>query len=979
MKTEKKIWEEVIFPEFNDNLIIHFEVPIWDNEVDFEITLEIFWNKNKIDRYIPINIFFSTPCYIEYTFENGITIKGTLAIKKFSDFHSKDTLGVFADFHYYKNLNASYIWHTEGFLIGFGYKIIEEETEVIVIEEAIIRKKEISNIAEINPTVTTNSYTDLFPYIYVSGWPKISESEKNWNFFTYIPFTKSPPLSKFTDKLTTLKAANNRIGIQSEAVSFINGEGDYKNEYVSNVKKLSLYINGFLTLYNDFEKYHNLTCVVEEVCDFFKIDTDTFLTYLNSNNYFDEKERVWESYFALIIEMGYQNNDLEKIIKVLTLCNFLEIVFNNLNETKSITTINQKKLSNLFCASIILDSTIFPLPPYSILSPPSDKSNVIFPFAIGDLHLVKYKLLRYEMGEMASITSIMPGEKRKLVNRKLDRTEDKEISKNSTFNQSSNTNNEQNNDFNEELWNAIAETMETTEYPGNGLTSTYGPPTNVTIKGSFTKTNTTQTPDKKQLSSFAKKILNRTKQRVSEKINKVRAHTELKELEDTSISFLNNSNNTEPVYGIYCWLNKVYQAKVINYGNRMLFSFIVPNPADEYIKQLETLDNNDLTKPKSLEDFETSNTKHVFTYTDITTSNYLEMCQYYNIQNFPLPPQDTIVVSDVVNLSESKLISLPSGYCAKSASIEYAFGSGQSEAIINGFLGQNSFTLNRSEGLIGTKDFSILKKEQTTISVSVAYNATLEISPPNTGFDFKMGTEISCSPLPQTILSWQISLYQLLYDASIAKMEEYNLKINSSGIKKGSPNPLSERLTVKVALEKQIRKQLLENALQVKGLSSNSIYSQSNPSMQYNQPEIIQYLNSAIEWNEMSYTFFDQYDNQGDLFAVSSVSPDFFSAFLKSNYARVVIPINPLFNYGFLYFLNTGIIWTINDSFTPCFDDFNSDKRANIDQLSVVYELKKTFQTLYPKQELIDSWEVLIPTSMQILQNKKFLNIKNHE
>ncbi len=979
MKIEKKIWEERIFPNFDDNLVIHFEIPIWNNEFDLEIGLEIFWKKNRIDCYIPINIFYSTPCYIEYTFENGITIKGTLTIKKFSDFHSKDTLGIFADFHYYKKLKESYIWHTEGFLISFGYPFIEEETEVVVIEEVIVGKKENTIPIEENPIVTASNYTDLFPYIYVSGWPKINSSEKEGNFFTYSPFTKSPPLSTFTAKLVTLKKALSRVAMQNEVILFINGSGSYQNEYVTNVKKLTGHINGFLSLYTDFERYENLTQVVEVVSEFFKINTNDFLKYLKSDGYNSEKERVWETYFALIIEMGYQSNDLEQIIKVLTLCNFLELVFDNLNPTQTATTISQKRLSCLLCASIILDTAIFPLPPYATLSPPGVNSITLFPYAIGNLQLVKYKLLRYEMGEMASITSVMPGEKRKLVNRMLDRTEDKEVSKNNTFTESINTNNEQNNDFNKELWNAIAETKEVTEYPDPGLVSTYGPPTNITIKGTSTRTYTTQTPDKKQISYFAKKILNKTTQRVSEKINKVRAHTQLKELEDTSISFLNNSKSSEPVYGIYCWLNKVYQAKVINYGNRMLFSFIVPNPASNYIAQIEVLENNDLTQPKALEDFETGSTKSTFTYTDVTTNNYLEMCQYYQIQKFPLPPQDTIVVSDVVSLSESKLISLPDGYSATLASIKYAFGAGETEAIVSGFLGQNVFTLKRSEGLTGSKDFPKLNKEQKDITVSVVYNPNLQISPPNTELDFQLSVEISCTPLSQTILLWQINMYQLLFDAYTLKIDAYNLKISSSGTKKRSTNPLSERLIVKVELEKQIRKQLLQNALQVKGLSSSFINTKSNATMQYNQPEIIQYLNAAIEWSEMSYTFFDQYDNQNDLFAVSSVSPDFFSAFLKSNYAQVVVPITPAFNYGLLYFLNTGIIWTIKDSFAPCFEDYNTDKTVNSDQLSIVNELKKTFPSIYPKQELIDSWEVLIPTSMQILQNKKFLNIKNHE
>jgi hypothetical protein len=166
---------------------------------------------------------------------------------------------------------------------------------------------------------------------------------------------------------------------------------------------------------------------------------------------------------------------------------------------------------------------------------------------------------------------------------------------------------------------------------------------------------------------------------------------------------------------------------------------------------------------------------------------------------------------------------------------------------------------------------------------------------------------------------------------------------------------------------------LIQNALQVKGLPVDKINATEIPNSEFNQPEIVQYLNPALEWNEMSYTFFDEYDNHSSLFSVSSLSSEFFSAFLKAAYARVVIPIAPEFNFGFLYFLYTGIVWTAKDSLVPSFEDTNNDGKINTDQLSIIYELKKHFHKLENLPITIDSWEVLIPTSMQILQNKKHL------
>ena len=714
--------------------------------------------------------------------------------------------------------------------------------------------------------------------------------------------------------------------------------------------------------------------MVAQTCTFFNTDVVDFSEYLKSDAYLENKERLWESYFALIIEMGYENENLKSIIEVLTLCNFLEVVFDHVDSSQDCTILEQDVLRSLINATIVLDKNIFPLPPYlsspPVSSPPVSSTPVILPYAIGDLQLVKYKLARYELGELASITSIMPGEKRKLVNRKLDRVVDKEVSKTISKTDSFTATHENNNDFNEELWNAIAETKENTNYPDPGLVTTYGPPTNITITGEYTKTHTTQTPDKKQLSSFAKKVLNKTTQRLSEKINKVRAYTELKESEDTSVSVVNNSKNKEPVYGMYCWLNKVYQTEVINYGNRMLFSFVIPNPAAAYIEQTEILNGTNLQEPKSLEDF------NIDTYKDITNDNYLEVSQYYQLKNFPLHPQDTIVVSDVVTLSQSKLIALPEVYYAKSATIEFAFGSGQTDTVVSGFLGEYTFTFSQADSVKGIRKEIPLNNEQGKIAVIAVYSPNIQMSPPNSEADFQMGVNISCVPLPQTILAWQIEMYQLLYDAYTEKMTAYNTTIGASHTNKETVNPLAEQLIVKRELGKSIRKQLLQNALEKQGLPLDMLNSDVSASIKYNQPEIIQYLNMALEWNEMSYTFFDEYHNQDDLFSVSSLSPDFFSAFLKATYARVIIPIPPEFNYGFLYFLNTGMVWPSKDRLAPCFDDTNTNGTLNIDQLSIIYKLKKTFLYNKPLPKVVDSWEVLIPTSMQILQDKKTLKIK---
>lgn len=973
MQIIEKKWEDKIFPDIKDGLVIVFKIPVSTDKKDSgEIFAEMFWKNAPGDSYSIPPLVFSSKSNIYYTFKNGITIIGMLQWEKINNPNIIDTDGIWSNFKYYKKDLQTYIWHTEGFLISFNPRKKPEDIVPPPIPIDIIEEDEpIDPNIILKPSNGANLYSDLFPYIYISGWPKISETDKKYNFFGYVSTNSSPPTNTFYDELKTLKSAENRTGMQNEAIAFLEGKTPYQNQFVAEVKKLSGYIGSFTALYNHLETTKSSENIVFVVCSFLKTDVASVLNYLNSTAYKESKERLWDSYFALLIEMGYKSRDLEAIIKNLTICNYLETVFSSLNSRKTATILQSETLSNLFHATILLDKAIFPLPPYST-SPPQSPTLPILPYAIGNLQLVKYKLQRYEMGELAHITSVMPGEKRKVVNRKLDRVTDKEEI--TTYNESTSENKttEKSNDFSKELWKAIAETTQTSNYPDPGLVSTYGPPTNITIMGSYTKAQTTQTPEKKQITLYAKKVLNLTTQRISEKINKVRSHTQLKELEDTATSIFDNSNGKDPAYGMYSWLNKVYKAKVVNYGNRMLFTFLIPNPAANYISQVKIIAGNNLTEPLSPAEL------YIKTYQDITPDNYLALCQYYQLKTFPLAPNTQLVISDIMQLGESKLIGIPKGYEASQATISYAFGEGNATAVVNGFIGKSSFTFDQSKGNTGKQSFD-LNKEQNTIAVGIVSSNVITMSPPSSAIDFQLSVEIISLLNAETLLSWQISIYQLISTAYAEQYEIYNQKSNVSNGKEERVNPLKDYLIVKQELEKGVRQQLQNHIMSTVGLPPNYNDEISSPGINFNYPENAQYINSSLEWNEMTYTFLDEYNSQNELFTVSSLSPDYFSGFLKAAYARVTIPVTPQYNYGFLYFLSTGFIWPSADHFAPCFDDSQIENNTSTDQATIVQELKNVFKEPNLIEKTIDSWEVVIPTSMQMLQKNNLLKIQNHE
>jgi hypothetical protein len=191
---------------------------------------------------------------------------------------------------------------------------------------------------------------------------------KPLDFFQYKPFSKNSVNFTFLAKLAGLKMKGDREQIQNEAIAYIDGIAPYESQYVSNPNDLEGNIGKFKSFYNILNKDKNFAQIIEQTCLFFNTNVNDFLIYLKSDSYLENKERLWESYFALIIEMGFQSENRTAIIKAIGLCNFLETIFNHLDENKLKTTLNTTKLISLFNANIILDKDIFPLPSSSYIS-----------------------------------------------------------------------------------------------------------------------------------------------------------------------------------------------------------------------------------------------------------------------------------------------------------------------------------------------------------------------------------------------------------------------------------------------------------------------------------------------------------------------------------------------------------------------------------------------------------------------------------
>ncbi len=89
-------------------------------------------------------------------------------------------------------------------------------------------------------------------------------------------------------------------------------------------------------------------------------DHGTADTYFTDPAYLADIDRLWQSYFALIIQLGHDRKLLADITLALWLAHILAVTLDPLGKPSALT---PAQLSSLPNATIVLPSAIFPLAP----------------------------------------------------------------------------------------------------------------------------------------------------------------------------------------------------------------------------------------------------------------------------------------------------------------------------------------------------------------------------------------------------------------------------------------------------------------------------------------------------------------------------------------------------------------------------------------------------------------------------------------
>ncbi|WP_296146407.1 hypothetical protein [uncultured Flavobacterium sp.] len=587
---------------------------------------------------------------------------------------------------------------------------------------------------------------------------------------------------------------------------------------------------------------------------------------------------------------------------------------------------------------------------------------------IADYRKVEQEVCCYVPGEVSHIENVMASEYKERSTRRLRRTEDTiTTSKEKESEKLTDSTSTDRFEMNSEVASVLAEDSHIGGYAS--MNAEY-PKIKLSAGADFAN-NTSSEESNSQAVTHAKEITERVLDRVVQKVKEERISKVIEEFEENNKHGFDNRENREHVSGVYRWVDKIYKNKIINYGKRLMYEFMIPEPAAFHKQAVNEISFNDQeTIERPLDPRNEGSLKLTMGSLEGT---YKYWAEKYNATIEALPSKNISVGTefnfdgkggrDPQSWSEKKNIALPDGYKTIDAIVTVsgpAISStnvGRSLAISVGNLRYHTNLGNDNYPLTPNpkgNDPDRLENFEKNIPVSI-YFITYHAGIANINLKLERTESV--------FQQWQQETFSAIIEAYETKLEEYNAKVKelkALQTEKKRSNPLFYRQIENIILKKNCIEYMADHANL--GEVSFLIGEKTNNIQVNNSRELetysakIKFFEQAFEWDLMSYNFYPFYwaqKNQwGELYNIDETDDAIFRAFLQSGMARVILTIRPGFEEAVNWYMATGQVW--NGGQVPTLDDELF--------ISIVDELRET------EGEVEETWETRVPTSLTMIQ-----------
>jgi len=590
---------------------------------------------------------------------------------------------------------------------------------------------------------------------------------------------------------------------------------------------------------------------------------------------------------------------------------------------------------------------------------------------IADYNKVEQTTQGYIEGEVAHVENIMAREFKERSTRKLRKKEE-------TFTTSSESEKEQLSDTTStdrfEMQNEVSKLIaDSKDFAiGANVNASYGNPNGPfhlsAGANSNYATHNSKEESTRQAVISSKDFTERALDRIVNKVKEERVEKIVEEFEENNSHGFDNRKGDKHVVGVFRWVDKIFKNQIVNYGKRLMFEFMVPQPAKLHkLGMMENAKNSLLKEPV---DPRKATTNKLENFSQLNDSKLKYWAGKYNVEHNPLSdefisvgksfsfttPESNGGEWDEVAAGNEE-VNLPEGYNAigVTGNWYYANEPGFGLAVLAG-----------GKRLTNKGTFYPLSNFKDVLPVS--YSALGHHSG-------SVNLEIKCKRTLEAKKQWQQETFKAIIDAYEEALELYKQRLaeeKASGILIKGANPGFYREFENKILRKNCISYLIDqntgakNTYGKSGLfrTNDGSYTETFGNTEVNVGQeldsysaFVKFMEQAFEWDIMSYNLYPYYwgnrKDWADLYQYDESNDPLFRNFMQAGMARVIITVRPGFEEAVRYYMQTGNIW--NGGEVPVIEDEL--------YLSIVDELRQP-----EGEKLGKAWPTRIPTALTILQ-----------
>ena len=603
---------------------------------------------------------------------------------------------------------------------------------------------------------------------------------------------------------------------------------------------------------------------------------------------------------------------------------------------------------------------------------------------VGELQVVKQKLIDYEIGEIAHIENVMASEKRSRSHRTLHRTEEFTSFE---LEREEETERDLETTTRFELQKEIDKEVQKSTKKEAGLTVTgsYGPSVEFSANAGIA-TDSSSSKSESLSTSYSNEVVDRSVHRIQEKIKEKRTFLTIDEVEVINKhGFKNQEAGAEQINGIYRWVNKKYEAQVFNYGKRELIEVIIPEPAAflRYLATNSPKEGSTISKPLK-PGYCIDGVRFVpLSPGTLTEINYVDWVSAYNIQDIVPPPPSSIIESAVFTSEEegssaskiselaykisfaNKEMDIPATYQAVEAWFSLGLikqGFEQIETIPSGALFGGTTTETKGlttygDVIIGKETLPvnsnstfnphhlILNREEGKLAIAVSIFSVLQIN---------ATVEVRFQRTQRSLQEWRISTFNSIMNRYEILKEEYEEAISGDevfgSVDIQGKNPIENQKIILNELKRQVITQMTGQSYDGFDAMQDNVgeygYPQQDVDEAWSEGQEIRFVEQAFEWENLQYLFYPYYWGKKKDWPITSQLEDtdpLFKDFLQAGSCRLNVAVRPGFEASVNTFLSTSKFpWDSKDDTTviECLDIDNEEEEAVDPFLTITEEVK---------------------------------------